>query len=232
MNTAVIVAGGKGTRMNMGINKLYLDIKGRAILARTLDVFFACDSIDEVILVIGKDDEELCREKVMNRVNICKPFKLVIGGKERRDSVYNGIANMNKDSDIVVIHDGARPFITKDFIEESIKQAKIYGAVTLGVPAKDTIKIVGEDGFITSTPDRSCLWLTQTPQTFATNIIVQAYEFGCRNKIAATDDAMLVEKTGHKVKMIEGTYDNIKITTPEDMIFAELMLESGRIKDV
>ncbi|SHJ31598.1 2-C-methyl-D-erythritol 4-phosphate cytidylyltransferase [Lutispora thermophila] len=232
MNTAVIVAGGKGTRMNMGINKLYLDIKGKAILARTLDVFFASHSIDEVILVIGQGDEENFKEKVLNDINICKPFKLVTGGKERQDSVYNGISNMSKDSDIVVIHDGARPFITKNLVEESINQAKIYGAVTLGVPAKDTIKIVGEDRFIINTPDRSSLWLTQTPQTFATHIIVQAYEFCRSNGIMATDDAMLVEKTGYRVKMIEGSYDNIKITTPDDMILAELLLESGRIKDV
>jgi 2-C-methyl-D-erythritol 4-phosphate cytidylyltransferase len=232
MNTAVVVAGGKGTRMNSNINKVYLNIKGKAVLARTLDVFFASDYIDEIVLVIGEGDEKLCRERVLNYININKPFKVVKGGNERQDSVYNGIRNVSKDTDIILIHDGARPFITEDIIMKSIKEAKVWGAVTTGMPVKDTIKIVNQEGFIAKTPDRSCLWLTQTPQTFASHVIVQAYEFCQIKGIKATDDAMLAEAMGLNVKIIEGSYDNIKITTPEDMALAELILESGRIKNV
>jgi len=229
MNTAVIVAGGKGTRMNKGINKLYLDIKGKAILARTLDVFFASDSIDEVVLVIAEEDLGICKKKVLKEIEIKKPFKIVFGGNERQDSVYNGITNTNKNTDIIVIHDGARPFVTKDIIENAIKEVKQYKAVVVAMPVKDTIKITDENGLITKTPDRSRLWLAQTPQVFVKEIIVQAYEFCRTNKIKATDDSMLVEQLGFKVKIIEGSYDNIKITTPEDLAFAKLILESGRI---
>ncbi|NLM44499.1 MAG: 2-C-methyl-D-erythritol 4-phosphate cytidylyltransferase [Clostridiales bacterium] len=229
MNTAVIVAGGKGTRMNKGINKLYLDIKGKAILARTLEVFFASDSIDEVVLVIAEEDLGICKKKVLKEIEIKKPFKIVFGGNERQDSVYNGITNTNKNTDIIVIHDGARPFVTKDIIENAIKEVKQYKAVVVAMPVKDTIKITDENGLITKTPDRSRLWLAQTPQVFVKEIIVQAYEFCRTNKIKATDDSMLVEQLGFKVKIIEGSYDNIKITTPEDLAFAKLILESGRI---
>lgn len=195
-------------------------------------MFFASDYIDEIVLVIGEGDEKLCRERVLNYININKPFKVVKGGNERQDSVYNGIRNVSKDTDIILIHDGARPFITEDIIMKSIKEAKVWGAVTTGMPVKDTIKIVNQEGFIAKTPDRSCLWLTQTPQTFASHVIVQAYEFCQIKGIKATDDAMLAEAMGLNVKIIEGSYDNIKITTPEDMALAELILESGRIKNV
>jgi len=229
MNAAVIVAAGKGTRMNKGINKVYLNIKGKAILARTLDVFFACDSIGEVVLVIAEEDMELCEKKVLKEIEIKKPFKIVFGGNERQDSVYNGITSTDKNSDIIVIHDGARPFVTKDMIEKSIEEAKKYKAVVVAMPVKDTIKMIDEEGLITKTPDRKQLWLAQTPQVFEREIIVQAYEFCKANGIKATDDSMMVEQMGVRVKVIEGSYENIKITTPEDLAFAEYILESGRI---
>ncbi len=232
MNTAVILAAGKGTRMNMSINKLYLNIKGRPLLARTLDVFFACSSIHEIVLVIGEDEEELCREKIICNMEHNKPLKLVIGGKERQDSVYNGIKSADKGSELILIHDGARPFVTQAMIEESIKEAKLHKAVAVGMPVKDTIKQVDGNGFILNTPDRSGLWIAQTPQTFTLDTIVQAYELSYREKAAATDDAMLVERMGLRVRMIKGSYDNIKITTPEDMALAEEILESGRVGNV
>ncbi|MPM21256.1 2-C-methyl-D-erythritol 4-phosphate cytidylyltransferase [bioreactor metagenome] len=232
MNTAVILAAGKGTRMNMSINKLYLNIKGKPLLARTLDVFFACSSIHEIVLVIREDEDELCREKIICNMKNNKPLKLVIGGKERQDSVYNGIKSADQGSELILIHDGARPFVTQAMIEESIREAKIYKAVAVGMPVKDTIKRVGGNGVIVNTPDRSGLWIAQTPQTFARNTIVQAYELSYRDKAVATDDAMLVERMGLRVRMIRGSYDNIKITTPEDMALAEEILESGRVGNV
>ena len=232
MNTAIILAAGKGSRMNAGMNKLYVNIKGKPILAHTLDVFFACDHIHEIILVIGDGEEELCREKALGKTENSKPIKLVIGGKERQDSVYNGLKSVNKGAAVILIHDGARPFITEGIIGESIKQAFLHKAVTIGIPVKDTIKEIDKEGFVENTPNRSNLWLTQTPQTFMRDVIVQAYESSNGVKAAATDDATLVERMGIKVKMIRGSYDNIKITTPEDIALAEAILESGRIKDV
>lgn len=228
MNTAIILAAGKGTRMNMGMNKIYLNIKGKTILAHTLDVFFSCSSINEIILVIGAGEEELCREKVLNNIDINKPFKLVTGGKERQDSVYNGIRSIDENSDLVLIHDGARPFITADIIDQSIEAAKLYKAAVVGVPVKDTVKEADGSDFIVRTPERSSLWLVQTPQTFLKNVIVQAYELSIKDRIPATDDSMLVERMGIRVKMVTGSYDNIKITTPEDIAFALAILESGR----
>lgn len=232
MNTAIILAAGKGSRMNAGMNKLYVNIKGKPILAHTLGVFFACKHIYEIILVIGDGEEEMCRENVLNKIEGSKPVKLVIGGKERQDSVYNGLKNVCKDTDVILIHDGARPFITEGTIGESIKQALLHKAVTIGIPVKDTIKEIDKEGFVANTPQRSNLWLTQTPQAFMREVIVQAYESSNADRAAVTDDATLVERMGIKVKMIRGSYDNIKITTPEDIALAEAILESGRIRDV
>lgn len=232
MNTAVILAAGKGARMNAGMNKLYLNIRGKAILARTLDVFFTCPSIDEIVLVIGDGEEELCREKVLNHIESSKPVKLVKGGSERQHSVYNGIKAIDPYTDLILIHDGARPFVTAQIIEESICQAKLHKAVIVGVPAKDTIKKADSNGFIEDTPERSSLWLAQTPQTFARDVIINAYEKAIKDEAVATDDAMLVERLGIRVKLIKGSYDNIKITTPEDMAMAEAILGSGRVGDV
>ena len=148
------------------------------------------------------------------------------GGQTRQDSVYNGLQAISHDSDIVLIHDGARPFVTKEMIVRAVNEIKTCGAVIVAMPVKDTIKTVGEDGFVMNTLDRELLWQVQTPQIFKKDLIIEAHERAKRLSLQATDDSRLVERLGEKVKVIRGSYENIKITTPEDIKIAEEILRS------
>lgn len=224
MVTAIVVAGGKGKRMGKDINKQYLLINGREIVARTLEVFQRSGRVDEIILVSPEAEIDFCRENIVKKYALNKVRKIIAGGPERQDSVYNGLLACSSDTDIVMIHDGARPFITEDMLERSIDCARKYGACSLGVPVKDTIKVVDGEGFAVDTPRRSGLYAVQTPQTFKYRTILEAHEAARKVNIEATDDTMLVEALGKRVKFIEGSYTNIKITTPEDMVFAEAIL--------
>ena len=225
MNTAIILAAGKGSRMKSGINKQYINLKGRPILSHTLEVFFSCKSIDEVIIVISPKDAEIFNYKIQHDLKKTKPFKIVYGGDSRLQSVQNGLKQVSEGADIVVIHDGARPFITCEMIGCCIENAKKYGAATLGVPVKETIKAVNDDGFVIKTLDRESIWTIQTPQAFLHDIIVQAHEKAGVDKITATDDAALVEYLNYNVRIVLGEYSNIKITTKEDLIMAETILD-------
>lgn len=225
MNTAIVLAAGKGSRMKAGINKQYINLKGRPILFYTLEVFFACPAIDEIILVIGEDDIEICDKMVLENLNCNKPLKTVIGGQERQHSVFNGLKHANDNAEIIIIHDGARPFITTEIIEKCIKGARKYKAVSMGVPIKETVKVVDDEGFVKNTPNRASIWITQTPQAFSWDLIRQAHEMALVKNIEATDDAMLVEHLGYPVRMIKGDYRNIKITTYEDLAMAETMMD-------
>lgn len=231
MNTAIVLAAGKGSRMKAGINKQYLNLKGRPILSHTLEVFFACPAIDEVVVVIGENDIELCDKMVLKNFNYDKPFKTVIGGQERQGSVQNGLKHVDDNAEIIIIHDGARPFITSQIIETCIEGARKYAAVSLGVPIKETVKVVDDEGFVKNTPNRASIWITQTPQAFRHGIIRQAHELALINKINATDDAMLVEHLGYPVRMIKGDYRNIKITTYEDLVIAEALIDAKKLGD-
>jgi len=224
MNTAIVLAAGKGTRMNAGMNKQFMLINDRPLLAQTLAAFQSCDAIDNIILVAGKEELKTCKEQILGVYGFDKVDKLVPGGSERQQSVYNGIMELEDDCSIVVIHDGARPILPEGIIERCIDGAKIYGAVSAGMPAKETIKILNEEGFVQYTPERGKVWVTQTPQAFKRDIIVKAHEMANIKGISGTDDAFLVECMGIKVKMLEGSYENIKITTPEDIIFAEAIM--------
>ena len=224
MNTGIILAAGKGSRMKAGINKQYLNLKGRPILSYSLEVFFACVDIEEVILVINQSDSEIFHEKVLKNFYINKPFKLIFGGEERQESVLKGLEEVDKNADIIIIHDGARPFIEAKMIKAGIEAANRYGAASLGVPVKETIKIIDDKKFVVDTPNRERLWITQTPQAFKYDLIVQAHEKASDEGKKATDDAMLVEYLNHSVKMVMGDYMNIKITTAEDLVMAETML--------
>ncbi|MGB9814255.1 MAG: 2-C-methyl-D-erythritol 4-phosphate cytidylyltransferase [Thermovenabulum sp.] len=223
--SAIIAAGGKGKRMNSAKSKQYLPLKGFPILYYTLTVFETLKEIDEIILVVGGQDVEFVKKEIINKYKF-KKIKVVEGGFERQDSVYNGLRSCAPQTDIVVIHDGVRPFITHKLILESIEAAKIYNAAGVAVPVKDTIKIV-EDGFIKTTPDRRKLFAIQTPQTFKYGLILEAHEAAKKEGFYGTDDAVLVERLGVKVKIIDGSYENIKITTPEDIIIAEAFLNLG-----
>ncbi|MTN16491.1 2-C-methyl-D-erythritol 4-phosphate cytidylyltransferase, partial [Turicibacter sanguinis] len=195
----------------------------KEIIAYTIDKFYINNEIDDIVVVIKKDEEDYFKENILEKYNF-KNIKIAYGGEERQDSVYNGIQKLDKNCEVVLVHDGARPFVTEEIINNSIQEAKKHNAVVVGVKVKDTIKVVGEEGNIVDTPNRKYLWSVQTPQVFKYDIITKAYENAYNENYYGTDDAMLVEKIGYDVKMIEGSYDNIKITTQEDLNFGEQIL--------
>lgn len=223
-NCALILAAGKGTRMGAGINKQFLKIKGKPILVHTLQVFNIHPEIDSIVLVAAEEEIEYCRKEIVQKYNISKVESIVIGGKERRESVLNGL-NEIKISDIVLIHDGARPFVSNRIISEGIKYAKIYGACSCGVRPKDTMKITDNEGFCIDNLDRDTLVNIQTPQCFKYDLIHKCHKEIIGKEAKITDDTSVVECFGYKVYIYDGDYKNIKITTPEDMIFAESIMK-------
>lgn len=217
--SVVIVAGGQGTRMESRVNKVYIDLMGKTVIERTLDAFEESNMVDEIILVVNQKDIEFCSKEIIN--NKYNKIKGIIpGGLTRKESVSNGLGAVSEDSKFILIHDGARPLVTTDVIEQCIAEAMKYGAVSTGVKVKDTIKVVDKDGFVSNTLDRKSLWAVQTPQVFKKEIIFAAHKEANSLGIETTDDAMLVENMGYKLKMVEGSYENIKLTTPEDVIVA------------
>lgn len=216
MKTSVIIAAG-GVGKRMGRKKQFLPLAGSSVLEWTISAFKKVKAVSEIIIVV--DYEEMERAKNLG-------VKVVAGGKERQDSVKNGMKVVSPDTDIVLIHDGARPLITIDIIDKAIRVAAEYGAAVVGVPAKDTIKRVGDDLFVKDTVDRNTIWQAQTPQAFKYEIITRAL---ARSKGPATDDSKLVEDLGIKVKMVMGSYENIKITMPEDLVIAESILRSRNV---
>lgn len=229
MVTAIVVAGGRGKRMGKSISKQYIKIKGKEIIALTLEVFNNSRIVDEIILVVPCEDVDYCTTEIVKKYNLEKVKRIIDGGAERQESVYKGLLNCNSKTDIVMIHDGVRPFISDKIIADGVQYATRYGACTTAVPVKDTLKVVDEDGFSVSTPDRNKIRMIQTPQTFKYNLILDAHKRAILEGIIATDDTMLVESLGNKVKIIDGNYFNIKITTVEDLIYAESILDRGDI---
>jgi len=228
--SAVIVAAGKSTRMNMDINKQYLEIGGMPVLAHALNVFEKCMEIDEIILVVNSEEISYCKNNIIDKYGFKKIAKVVPGGDERQFSVYNGLKQVNGKCEIVLIHDGARPFITEDIILEGIEKTKEFGAACIAVPMKDTVKVVGNGDVIESTPDRNKLWAVQTPQIFRYELIMKAYEKACKDGYTGTDDTVLVERLGYNVHVVLGNYYNIKITTKEDLVIAEAIAEAIQAK--
>ena len=223
MISAIVLAGGRGKRMNYHKSKQFIEIKGKPVLVYTLEKFIYNKSIDEVILVLPEDEVDYCKKEVLQKYSL-KVDRIVIGGKERQDSVFNALEAMEK-ADIVLIHDGARPFISEKIIEEGIKYANIYGAAAPGVTPKDTIKVKNEDNISVDTPDRNTLVAVQTPQCFKYDEIYQCHRKVKEENAIVTDDTSVVERYGHKVYLYEGDYTNIKITTPEDLILAERLIQ-------
>ena len=216
MNGVVIVAAGTGSRMNMGINKQFIKLEGKEIIYYTIEKFYKNENIDDIVVVVKEEEAEFFRKEILDKYNF-KNIKLAYGGKERQDSVYNGLKSLDKNCNIVLIHDGARPFVSNKIIDKSIEEAKENKAIVVGVPVKDTIKVIDNDKNIVDTPNRNILWAVQTPQTFDYNLLIKSYEDAFKDGFYGTDDAMLVERIGYKVKMVEGSYNNIKITTQEDL---------------
>ena len=222
---AIVLAAGSGKRMNSKVHKQYLIIQNRPVLYYSLKAF-EDSAVDEIVLVVGKGEEEFCRKEIVDKYGISKVKAIVEGGKERYHSVFEGL-KQTSDADYVLIHDGARPFVNQDIIRRCMQEVQKYQACVVGMPVKDTIKIADEEGYAKQTPDRKNVWMIQTPQTFSYALIYEAYEEMLKTEdTAITDDAMVLERIkGKKSKLIEGSYRNIKITTPEDLLIDNVYLQ-------
>ncbi len=231
---AIVLSAGKGKRMNSEIAKQYLMLEGQPVLCYSLQVFQQSQRVEQIILVTGREDMEYCRKEIVERYGLTKVSRIVPGGKERYHSVFCGLmelAEAQNPPDYVMIHDGARPFVDLEMIERCAKAVEQNQACVVGMPVKDTIKIADEQQFAAETPKRNLVWQIQTPQVFSFSLIYQAYrellemERG-GNSVSVTDDAMVVETVMKKrVRLVEGSYKNIKITTPEDLELARVLTE-------
>lgn len=232
-NVAIVLAAGRGKRMNSKVQKQYLLIKGKPVLYYSLKIFEDCPFIDEIILVTGREEIEYCRKEIVEANQITKVKRIVSGGAERYHSVYEGL-KAAEDCANIYIHDGARPFVTQEILERLQDAVTEYGACVAGMPVKDTIKISDVNQWAVQTPPRELVWLVQTPQVFSYELIFDAYtKLMQACDIAVTDDAMVLETmTGQKVKLVEGSYENIKITTPEDLKIAEVFSKNSIEKNV
>ncbi|MBA4311436.1 MAG: 2-C-methyl-D-erythritol 4-phosphate cytidylyltransferase [Chlorobiaceae bacterium] len=220
----VIPAAGQGTRMGGSRSKQFLALGGKPIVTHAIGNFQQSKEVDDIVLAAHPDFESELRSLV-NEYTFSKVRRVVRGGKERQDSVWNGLLAIKEyNPDIVLIHDAVRPFIDNRLIRELIHAALVYEAAIIAVKPKDTVKMSVQNGFINQTPDRDKLWLAQTPQAFHFSMIIEAFEKAIDDGFYGTDDAVLVERIGVSVKIIEGSYDNIKITTPEDLTVAEGIL--------
>lgn len=238
--TAIVLAAGSGSRMKSGVAKQYMLLQGKPLIWYALHAIEASSVIDDCILVTGAEDICYVRDEIVSRYGFSKVDTIVAGGKERYDSVESAL-RVIRDRDMLVpnedgyvfIHDGARPFLTEEILQRGLEEVMRSRACVVGMPVKDTIKIADEEGYAAQTPRRDLLWQIQTPQVFETLLILEAYERLVRDKdrliaegIRITDDAMVVETCmGLPVRLVQGSYENIKVTTPEDMLIAEAFLQ-------
>lgn len=242
MVSAIVLAGGSGSRMNSSTAKQYIELCGMPVVAHALKAFQQSEVVDEIVLVTRLEDVEYAKKELVQRFGLTKVETIVVGGKERFDSVWQGILAAGAEcrdvvpsdldgsedgatQDIIMIHDGARPLVTPEMIRASVEAVQVHGACTVAVPVKDTIKVV-KDGFGIDTPDRSGMYQVQTPQTFKRDVIVSAHQaFRKDPRPGITDDSMLVEEyLKRQVYIVPGAYSNLKITTPEDLVIAEALL--------
>ena len=227
--TAIVLAAGRGRRMNSSIQKQFLELQGKPVVYYSLDCFQNSPLIEKIVLVTGKDSLSYCKKEIVDRYHLSKVTEIVPGGKERYDSVYAGLLAC-ENTDFVFIHDGARPFITEEILQRGFQGVKKTGACVVGMPSKDTVKIADHRNCIQETPDRSKIWTIQTPQIFSYTIIRSAYE-SIRKKDMSniTDDAMVAEQESDvQIQLTEGSYRNINITTPEDLLIAEAFLNETK----
>lgn len=225
--TAIILAAGQGKRMKTKVQKQFLMLQGKPLLYYSLACFQKSDEIQEIVVVTGKESIDYCRNEIIEKYGFTKVKCIKEGGKERYDSVYAGLEACSADTDYVFIHDGARPFVTEDVIKRTKEGAVTYQACIAGMPSKDTVKIVDENNMVSVTPERSKVWSVQTPQVFLYSLIKEAHDIARSISMQGiTDDAMVVEQYKNTpVHIVEGAYENIKITTPEDILMAEKILE-------
>ncbi len=225
---AIIPAAGMGKRMGAEINKQYLLLAGKPILAHTLRVFEDAPLVDDIYVVVPEAEIPYCREHVVEHYGFTKVRRIVAGGAERQNSVMNGLKAVTDvgGDDVVLIHDGVRPFISQHVLERAVDTARRHDGVLVAVPVKDTVKVVRE-GIVRETPPREELWLAQTPQAFRYAVIMAAHEIAEAERYLSTDDAALVEWLGKDIHIVMGEYRNIKITTPEDLVLAEAFLREN-----
>lgn len=232
--TAIVLAAGAGKRMQSAVAKQYMLLDGKPIIWYALNAFEKSEQIQQVILVVGAGEIPFCREEIVEKFGFTKVKEIVEGGAERYLSVWEGLKCLEpEEGNFVFVHDGARPFVTEAIIRDAYEAVREYGACVVGMPVKDTIKVVDEEDFAVQTPNRKTLWAVQTPQVFEELLIYKSYEEVVQNLeelkakgIEITDDAMVVETVSNrKVKLIKGSYENIKITTPEDILVAQSFLE-------
>ena len=231
-NTAIVLAAGQGKRMHSKVQKQFLEIQGYPVLYYSLRCFQESPLIQDIILVTGEESISYCKEEIVQKYGFTKVSAVIPGGKERYDSVYAGLCEC-RDCEYVLIHDGARPFVTEEILKRGLQKVKETGACVIGMPSKDTVKLSDEEGYVKETPNRKCVWTIQTPQIFSYSLIREAHD-SIRQKDMSkiTDDAMVVETfTNQKVYLSEGSYENIKLTTPEDMTAAHGIL-SARTREL
>jgi 2-C-methyl-D-erythritol 4-phosphate cytidylyltransferase len=218
--TAIVPAAGEGRRFGGPVRKQFASLNGLPIVSHTLRALAASDAIAQVIVVVPPGEESAGRD-ALRAANVGLDTEVVIGGQRRQDSVFNGLQRAKPDTDLVLIHDGVRPFVSRDLIVACIEAAGESGAAVAAVPVADTIKRVATDGFIVETPERGDLWAAQTPQVFRYSLLMRAHRAARSQAIIATDDAMLVERIGAKVRVVMGSNENLKITNEDDLILAD-----------
>lgn len=221
----VIAAAGSGKRMASKINKQYMLLKEKPVLAYSLDVFEEFGLVDDIVIVAHPREVDFCEKEVVKKFGYSKVSQIIPGGEQRQDSVWAGLKELDSRTDFVAVHDGARPLLTAGLLWELLKEAEEWGAAIPGIRARDTLKMVDRDNFVGQTLDRSSIVAVQTPQVFKYNELLRAYEYAYEEGFMATDDSSLFEKYIGRVKVVPGNYNNIKITTPEDLIIAEGLLK-------
>lgn len=221
---AVVPAGGRGDRMGNPVPKQFLQLGDVPLLVHSLRVFESSQTVCEIILVVPENEVAHCREQLVSEFGLSKVSRVVNGGARRQDSVWNGLQAVDGRTDIVVIHDAVRPFVTEAMVQEVVDGARTHGAALVAVPIRDTIKRGSPDGMIDATLDRQDLWSAQTPQAFRIELLREAHRAGQQANVDATDDAVLVERLGYPVSIVTGNTDNIKITRPEDLTMGEAIL--------
>ncbi len=221
----VIAAAGQGSRMGTKTNKQFILLNSHPVLAYSLDFFERQDLVDEIVVVSSAKELDYCQHEIVNKFRYKKVSAVLAGGKERQDSVWVGLQYLGLDTDFVAVHDGARPLLSSDVLRRLLKEAEEWGAAIPGVASKDTMKMVNKDSFVRQTLDRAMIYAIQTPQVFKYNEIMAAYRQAYEEGFYATDDSALFEKYIGRVKLVAGDYNNVKITTPEDLMIVKGLLE-------
>lgn len=224
---AIVPAAGSGTRMGTKTKKQFLALAGIPLLGHALKTLETCPVVRSIVIVAGPGEEDYCRSAVVEKLGLNKVAAIVPGGKERQDSVYSGLLALSPEFDIIVIHDGARPLFSLNILESVIAAAQTHGAAACAVPAKDTVKLADENNFVTRTLPRNRTWLVQTPQAFRRELIMEAHRRARADNLLTTDDTALVESIGGQVKIVMGSYENIKITTPDDLELAAAIIRAA-----